>query len=77
MEKSSLKLLPLLYVILMLPSGNKFFISGSLYNVGKLFLMTICKFFILGLYTVTKFTFNLCDLDLTCLASILEIVLTE
>ena len=56
---SFLKLLPLLYVTLMAPSGNIFFISGSLYNTGKLFLMKACNFFIIGLYTVTKFTLNL------------------
>ena len=39
--------------------------------------MTVWKFFIIGLYTVTKFPFNLCDLGYTYLASLLLIFLTE
>ena len=74
-EISSLKLLPLLYVILVLPSGSIFFISGSLYNIGELFLMAVCKFFIIVLYTVTKFTFNLCHLGLRIAISLDQIVL--
>ena len=61
----------------MLPCGTIFLISASLYNIGKLFLVTVYKFLTIGLYTVTKFTFNLCDLGLTCLPSLAVIFLTE
>ena len=67
----------LVYVTLVVPLRNIFFISGSLYNIGKLFLMTVCKFFIVGLCTITKLALSLCDLGLTCLGPLLLIIQTE
>ena len=69
--------LMLAYVTLVVPLRNIFFISGSLYDIGKLFLMTVCKFFIVGLYPITKLALSLCDLGLTCLAPLLRIMQAE
>ena len=58
----------------MVPYGNIFFISESLYTIAALFLMKACEFFIIRLCTITKFTLKICDLN--CLTPLLLIFLT-
>ena len=68
-EISSFKHFSLLYVTLIVPSRNTFFMSGSPYKLQRLSFEIYSKFFITGLYTLIKLKLDLITFGLTCLAS--------